>query len=760
MPEGRLGRSLPAEPTSRRTVLASADPKGRSPYCRAARSPDLGSKTRTQPSATCAVQDHSTPSPRGSGGTTANLTRSGGDRATCAEDLARAGAVQGWVLPEDTRASGVPRSAAPFRSHPVTSCLRLLSEDKVTGKQVLEELNPGALGVNLVVREKETKVKFVIKQVECIDDHHANEALDELMPLLKLRHAHISIYHEMFIIWNGQTSSLFLCLVMDYSKGSFQKVIEKAREKRAIIDSEWLQYMLSQVLDALEYLHQRDIIHRNLKPSNIALVGTNHCKLQDLSCNALMTHRAKWNIRAEEDPFQKSWMAPEALGFSFSPKADVWSLGCIVLDMVSCSFMEATEAMLLRKSIRSLPNKLGSVLRTLEERRVPHAKTCSSVLPQMLQIDPSKRITVREVVQLTLMRSDFRPTSVSLLIHQRDVPEFITAIISEGHVARLLEVMQNFPRRSEVQLKVMDRLLRMSDDQLVLKGSSITSVLLSVLRSHPEAQQLLVMVYSLLTIVCSQGCDSEELQKAGLFTHILEHLDTCSGNREVCMAGLSLLWVLLVDADITEKAPLEKAPGLIAELLAAYPVDTEMAEAGCAVLWLLSLLGCIPEHLLEEMVVLFLQSLRLCQDRILLVNNACRGLASLVKVSELAALRVVVAEEKGSGLSLLRDTYELHKDHPEVAENVCLLLVHLASYQDTLCELVSSGIQPLVREIKERFTSSLELVSYAEKVLQRLEAARLPCSAQEPSAAAPGSPHLSVPAPCPVPSVLPRGAAC
>lgn len=39
---------------------------------------------------------------------------------------------------------------------------------------------------------------------------------------------------------------------------------------------------------------------RNLKPSNIALVGTNHCKLQDLSCNALMTHKAKWNIRAEE----------------------------------------------------------------------------------------------------------------------------------------------------------------------------------------------------------------------------------------------------------------------------------------------------------------------------------------------------------------------------------------------------------------------------------------------------------------------------
>lgn len=54
---------------------------------------------------------------------------------------------------------------------------------------------------------------------------------------------------------------------------------------------------------------------------------------------------------------------------------------------------------------------------------------------------------------------------------------------------------------------------------------------------------------------------------------------------------------------------------------------------------------------------------------------------------------------------------------------------------------------------------SQELVSYAERVLQSLEAARLPCSAQEPSAVAPEDQHLRIPAPCPVPSVLPRGAA-
>lgn len=48
---------------------------------------------------------------------------------------------------------------------------------------------------------------------------------------------------------------------------------------------------------------------RNLKPSNIILVSSDHCKLQDLSSNVLMTNKAKWNIRAEEGGrgSPKSW---------------------------------------------------------------------------------------------------------------------------------------------------------------------------------------------------------------------------------------------------------------------------------------------------------------------------------------------------------------------------------------------------------------------------------------------------------------------
>ncbi|ELV12659.1 Protein kinase-like protein SgK071 [Tupaia chinensis] len=642
--------------------------------------------------------------------------------------------------------------------------------------KILSQLNPGALGVNLIVEEARTTVSHVLKQVECVDEHQANEALEEvhtpvlapdlctcvlvlqLMPLLRLQHAHVSVYEEMFIMWNKEISSLFLCLVMEYSKGSFQKVIEKKRKAKAVIDSEWLQNVLGQVLDALEYLHQLGVIHRNLKPSNIALVSKNHCKLQDLSCNSLMTDTAKWKVRAEEDPLHKSWMAPEALDFSFSQKSDIWSLGCIILDMVTCSFMDETEAMHLRKSLRQHPGSLKGVLKTVEEKKVPDADTFTSLLPWMLQVNPSDRISIRDVIRATFVSGSFKSSCVALTLHQQVVPVSITDMLLQNNVASILglpwppellevviTVMNQHMRTLDIQMCACSLLLRVlgqawgrpgfslaraalaqNPDAEVPCNSRVLTTLLSATQSHPEVEPLVVVVSSLLTIISSQESALERLQEAGLFEHIPEYLARFPDNRDICLNGLGLLWALLVDAVVVNKAPLEKIPALVIQVLATYPTDMEVAEAGCAVFWLLSLLGCIHESQFEQVVALLLRSIRLCQDRVLLVSNAYRGLASLTKVSELAAFRVVLPEEGSSGLALIKETCAQYQDDPEVVEHVCMLLVHLSSYEEILPELLSQGIRSLVQDIRGRFTSSVELVSYAEKVLLRLEAATPP----------------------------------
>ncbi|NXI71260.1 STKL1 protein, partial [Anseranas semipalmata] len=207
--------------------------------------------------------------------------------------------------------------------------------------QVLEQLQPGALGTMLVVEskaKKSEKMKYVIKQVECTEEKQANKALKEAMDLLKLHHSNICAYKELFVTWDNEISSLFLCLVMEHSgQVDLSSLIKTKRQKSEKIADMVMVKFLGQMVDALFYIHKQNIFHRNLKPSNILMTDEESFMLCDFSTETLMTDEMKWKIRVEESRyFSKSWMAPEAFRFSFSEKSDIWSLGCILLDMMTC----------------------------------------------------------------------------------------------------------------------------------------------------------------------------------------------------------------------------------------------------------------------------------------------------------------------------------------------------------------------------------------------------------------------------------------
>ncbi|KFQ46321.1 putative inactive protein kinase-like SgK071, partial [Nestor notabilis] len=206
--------------------------------------------------------------------------------------------------------------------------------------QVLERLQPGALGTMLVAElktEKSVEKKYIIKQVQCIKEKQAKEALKEAMDLLELHHANICTYKESFVTWDNKVSCLFLCLVMQHSgQGDLSSVIKEKRQKSEKITDMVIVKFLGQMVDALFYIHKQNIFHRNLKPSNILVTGEASFMLSDFSTETLMTDEMKWKIRVEESSYFKSWMAPETFDFIFTEKSDIWSLGCILLDMMTC----------------------------------------------------------------------------------------------------------------------------------------------------------------------------------------------------------------------------------------------------------------------------------------------------------------------------------------------------------------------------------------------------------------------------------------
>ena len=117
--------------------------------------------------------------------------------------------------------------------------------------------------------------------------------------------------------------------------------------------------VLRDVLGALAALHREDIIHRDVKPSNIMLKRTGNAKLIDIGSAADLS----------DPPAQQmctpAYAAPEVLeAGEFSPRSDLASLGYVLIEMLSGRppFHEINEYGPLVEAKRTLPHRLHEIL--------------------------------------------------------------------------------------------------------------------------------------------------------------------------------------------------------------------------------------------------------------------------------------------------------------------------------------------------------------------------------------------------------------
>merc|ERR1712050_466236 len=94
------------------------------------------------------------------------------------------------------------------------------------------------------------------------------------------------------------------------------------------------RYMCN-LLQGLDYLHTRDppVLHRDIKGANI-LVGLDcRVKLSDFGCSKRSAGTAIQTLRGSVP-----WMAPEVMRQSeYGRKADIWSIGCVLIEMSTAS---------------------------------------------------------------------------------------------------------------------------------------------------------------------------------------------------------------------------------------------------------------------------------------------------------------------------------------------------------------------------------------------------------------------------------------
>ncbi|XP_061514927.1 MAP/microtubule affinity-regulating kinase 3 isoform X10 [Anopheles gambiae] len=176
-----------------------------------------------------------------------------------------------------------------------------------------------------------------------------------------------------------------LYLVMEYASGGevFDYLVAhgKMKEKEA-------RAKFRQIVSAVQYCHQKRIIHRDLKAENLLLDSEMNIKIADFGFSNEFTPGSKLDTFCGSPPYA----APELFqGRKYDgPEVDVWSLGVILYTLVS----------------GSLPFD-GATLKELRERvlrgkyRIPFymSTDCEVLLKKFLVLNPSKRANLETIMK-------------------------------------------------------------------------------------------------------------------------------------------------------------------------------------------------------------------------------------------------------------------------------------------------------------------------------------------------------------------------
>uniref|UniRef100_A0A3B1IU06 Serine/threonine-protein kinase Nek4 n=1 Tax=Astyanax mexicanus TaxID=7994 RepID=A0A3B1IU06_ASTMX len=185
----------------------------------------------------------------------------------------------------------------------------------------------GSYGEVNLVQHKSDRKQYVIKKLNLrtSSKRERRAAEQEAQLLSQLKHPNIVTYRES---WEGDDCQLYI--VMGFCEGGDLYHRLKQQKGELLPERQVVEWFV-QIAMALQYLHEKHILHRDLKTQNIFLTKTNIIKVGDLGIARVLENQNDMASTLIGTPY---YMSPEL--FSNKPynyKSDVWALGCCVYEM-------------------------------------------------------------------------------------------------------------------------------------------------------------------------------------------------------------------------------------------------------------------------------------------------------------------------------------------------------------------------------------------------------------------------------------------
>ncbi|XP_048121741.1 serine/threonine-protein kinase SIK2 isoform X1 [Alosa alosa] len=249
-------------------------------------------------------------------------------------------------------------------------------------------LGKGNFAVVKLARHRITKTEVAIKIIDKtqLDAVNLEKIYREVQIMKMLDHPHIIKLYQVM-----ETKNM-LYLVTEYAKNG--EIFDYLANHGRLSEPE-ARRKFWQIVSAVEYCHNRRVVHRDLKAENLLLDGHMNIKIADFGFGNFFQPGELLATWCGSPPYA----APEVFeGQQYEgPQLDIWSMG-VVLYVLVCGALpfDGPSLPVLRQ-------------RVLEGRfRIPYFMTeeCEHLIRRMLVLDPSKRLSVAQIKEHRWMALD------------------------------------------------------------------------------------------------------------------------------------------------------------------------------------------------------------------------------------------------------------------------------------------------------------------------------------------------------------------
>ncbi|XGW34125.1 hypothetical protein V3C99_018151 [Haemonchus contortus] len=291
--------------------------------------------------------------------------------------------------------------------------------------EIVGDLGDGAFGkVEKAVSKADQSLFAAAKAIEVQEGEELKDFLVEIDILTSCKHANIVNLYACYFFENK------LHMLLEFCGGGAVDAIMIELEKP--LTEKQIAYVARYTCEAVAFLHDNNVIHRDLKAGNILLTSDGVVKLADFGVSAKLKDRNEKRDTFIGTPY---WMAPEVMmceTFKDQPygtRSDIWSLGITLIEMAQ---MEPPHANV--SPMRVLIKVQKSAPPTLDN---PSSWSVffADFLSQCLVKNPAERKTAKQILSHPFIANATDPHPVLALLAEVNADIEEELVVDEDHAS-------------------------------------------------------------------------------------------------------------------------------------------------------------------------------------------------------------------------------------------------------------------------------------------------------------------------------------